>query len=156
MTAETDIAAITDGGANTALKVRTALTSVLGRADAGAGAFIDSATTLTLLKGDGITFTANETKTVLDIVAGGAVFYGGMILGGIAVAPKITVDGVVVMDGITGPDGTRGHTAPATPPGVEIFFSIIPPISAGTSLKIEIKNVSGSSRVIGYQGWYST
>lgn len=34
MTAETDIAAIDDGGANTALEVRTALTSVLGRADA--------------------------------------------------------------------------------------------------------------------------
>lgn len=34
MTAETDIAAIDDGGANTAAEVRTALTSVLGRADA--------------------------------------------------------------------------------------------------------------------------
>lgn len=35
MTAETDIAAIDDGGANTAAEVRTALTSVLGRADLG-------------------------------------------------------------------------------------------------------------------------
>ena len=33
MTAETDITAIDDGGASTALEVRTALTSVLGRAD---------------------------------------------------------------------------------------------------------------------------
>lgn len=35
MSAETDIAAIDDGGENTALEVRTALTSVLGRADLG-------------------------------------------------------------------------------------------------------------------------
>lgn len=39
MTAEADIAAIDDGGANTAAEVRTALTGVLGRADAGGWVF---------------------------------------------------------------------------------------------------------------------
>jgi len=37
MSAETDIAAIDDSGANTAAEVRTALTSVLARADDGTG-----------------------------------------------------------------------------------------------------------------------
>lgn len=45
MTAETDIAAIDDGGANTAAEVRTALTSVLNRADAFSGASVYRATT---------------------------------------------------------------------------------------------------------------
>lgn len=44
MTAETDIAAIDDGGENAAAEVRTALTGVLGRAD---GVLIDSTTVST-------------------------------------------------------------------------------------------------------------
>lgn len=44
MTAETDIAAIDDAGANTAAEVRTALTSVLGRADGVRGHASDSTT----------------------------------------------------------------------------------------------------------------
>lgn len=43
MSAETDIAAIDDGGANTAAEVRTALTSVLGRADAAGVSFLGAA-----------------------------------------------------------------------------------------------------------------
>lgn len=41
MSAETDIAAIADGGANTAAEVRAALTSTLARADAASGTWND-------------------------------------------------------------------------------------------------------------------
>lgn len=63
MPAETDIAAIDDGGANTASEVRTALTSVLGRADADIPGRPKQGSTVYFMK-PGVEFSTVSTRAL--------------------------------------------------------------------------------------------
>jgi len=120
-----------------------------GGGGGGPSPFLIDTDVLTRVGVDIDTYTAGQTKTILDIVSGGVELVGGAIYHAVAQV-KITVDGTIVLDTIT-PDVTfRGDDT-----GGDSFGSIpLPAIRADTSLKIEVRNDSGISRNIGFLLWH--
>jgi hypothetical protein len=120
-----------------------------GGGGGGPSPFIVDTDTLTRVGVDADTYTAGQTKTILDITSGGVEFLGGAVFA-TNVRLKITIDGTVVIDTITGSVNFQGHDQA----GDAFTVFNLPAARAETSLKIELQNGSGSSRILGWVGWH--
>lgn len=121
--------------------------AVTGPISAGGGAAsspgLTEADTITVSRGASSAVAATSYHTLLDVTTGGAEVVGGAVYGANC-GLRITIDGTVILNETTNAGGASN--------GGDVFtVANIPHLVADTSLKIELYNISGTSKNYGWR-----